>query len=135
MTPRNRVAVSALVLLAVLCVVVLLAFAGHACPGQAGGQDCPEAGFNRAMVVGLAALGATLAVTPFAFLGEFAVRRRIVYRGAWGRASRRGLLAGCALAAVAGLRLGGALSVPAAIFIASLVAAIEWTAVRRFDGR
>jgi len=134
-TPRNRVAVSAFVLLAVLCVVVLLAFAGHACTGQAGSQDCPEAAFNRATVVGLASLGTALLVTPFAFLGEFAVRRRIVYRGAWGRAGRRGFLAGIALAVLAGLRLGGALSVPAALFVMSLLAAIEWTAVRRFDGR
>ncbi len=135
MTPRNRVAVAALVLLALLSAVVLLAFAGRACPGQVPGQDCPGAAFNRAVVVGLAAVGVELAVTPFAFLGEFAVRRRIVYRGAWGRAARRGLLAGAALAVVAGLRLGGALSIPAAIFVVSLMAAVEWIAVRRFDGR
>lgn len=135
MTPRNRVAVAALVLLALLCAVLLLAFAGHACPSQTPSQACPEAAVNRALAVGLASLGIALAVTPFAFLGEFAVRRRIVYRGAWSRAARRGLLAGCVLAALAGLRLGGALSVPAALFVVSLLAAVEWTAVRRFDGR
>ncbi len=128
-------AIAALVLLALLCAVVLLAFAGHACPSKIPSQDCPDAAVNRALVVSLASLGIALAVTPFAFLGEFAMRRRIIYRGAWGRAARRGLLPGCALAALAGLRLGGALSVPAALFVVSLLAAVEWTAVRRFDGR
>jgi hypothetical protein len=134
-TPRNRVTVAALVLLALLSATVLLAFAGRACPGQISGQDCPDAAFNRAVVVGLGSVGVALAVTPFAFLGEFGVRRRIVYRGAWIRAVRRGLLAGGGLAALAGLRLGGALSVPAALFVVSLMAAAEWVAVRRFDGR
>jgi hypothetical protein len=129
------VAVAALLLLALLSAVVLVSFAGQACPGQSDGRACPEAAVNRALVVGLAALGIALAITPFAFLGEFAVRRRIVYRGAWRRAARRGLLAGGALAVLAGLRLGGALSVPPALFVLSLSAAIEWTAVRRFDGR
>ncbi len=135
MTPRNRVAVAALVLAALLLAVVLLAFAGHACPNQTSTQECPGASLNRAVVVGLASVAMALSVTPFAFLAEFAVRRRIIYRGAWGRAARRGLLAGCALAALAGLRLGSALSIPATLFVASLLAAVEWTAVRRFDGR
>ena len=73
---------------------------------------CPDAGVNRAVVVALAAASAGLAVAPFALLAEFAVRRRIIYRGAWARAARRGLLVAGAIAALAGLRLGGALSVP-----------------------
>jgi len=35
---------------------------------------------------------------------------------------------------LAGLRLGGALSVPGAIFVLLLGGATEWFAVRRFDG-
>jgi hypothetical protein len=127
------VAVAVLVLLAVLGGVVLVAIAGNACPSDVPGRPCPNAVANRAMVVALAAATAGLAVMPFALLAEFAVRRRIIYRGAWGRAARRGLLVAAALAAVAGLRLGGALSVPVALFVISLAAAMEWFAVRRFD--
>lgn len=133
MTPRSRMAVAALVLLAVLAAVVLVAFAGNACAGDLPGRLCPNAGANRAVVVVLVAVTAGVAVTPFALLAEFAVRRRIIYRGAWGRATRRGLLVGAAIAAIAGLRLGGALSVPVALFVISLAAATEWVALRRFD--
>jgi hypothetical protein len=126
-------AVAALVLLAVLTAVVLVSFAGRACPADAPATPCPDAGANRAVVVTLAAATAGLAVVPFALLAEFAVRRRIIYRGAWARAARRGLLVAAAIGALAGLRLGGALSVPVGIFILSLAAALEWLAVRRFD--
>ena len=88
---------------------------------------------NRVIVVALAATTAGLAVVPFGVLAEFAVRRRILYRGAWGRAARRGLLVAAALAALAGLRLGGALSVPVVLFVISLTAAVEWFAIRRLD--
>jgi hypothetical protein len=127
------VAVATLVLLAVLAAVVLVSFAGHACPADTAATPCPDAGANRAVVVALAAASAGLAVTPFALLAEFAVRRRIIYRGAWARATRRGLLVAAAIAALAGLRLGGALSVPVGLFIVSLAAALEWFASRRFD--
>jgi hypothetical protein len=133
MTGRSRLAIAALMLLAVLGAVVLVAFAGNACAADLADQPCPDAGFNRAVVVALAAATAALAVTPFALLAEFAVRRRIIYRGAWGRATRRGLLVAGAIAAIAGLRLGGALSVPVALFVMSLAAAVEWVALRRFD--
>jgi hypothetical protein len=133
MTARSRLAVAALVLLAVLGAVVLVAFAGNACAGDLPGRPCPEGGMNRAIVVALAAATAGLAVMPFALLAEFAVRRRIIYRGAWGRAARRGVLLAAIIAAIAGLRLGGALSVPVALFVISLAAAVEWVAVRRFD--
>jgi hypothetical protein len=46
---------------------------------------------------------------------------------------RRGLLVGLAVAALAGLRVGGALTVPAALFVLFLAALVEWFAVRRFD--
>ena len=126
-------AVAALVLLALLSVVILVAFAGHACPTDAPDRPCPGAGANRVVVVALAALSGGLLVVPFALLAEFGARRRILYRGAWGRAARRGTLIAAAIAALAGLRLGGALSVPAALFVGSLVAAVEWLAIRRFD--
>ena len=133
MTGRTRTAIAALILLAVLGGVVLVAFAGNACAGDLPGRPCPDAGANRAVVVALAAATSGIAVIPFALLAEFAVRRRIIYRGAWGRATRRGVLMALAIAAIAGLRLGGALSVPVALFVISLAAAVEWFAVRRFD--
>ena len=82
-------------------------------------------------MIGLAAATAGLLVTPFAFLGEVVARRRIVYRGAWGRAARRGVLVGLVIAALAGLRLGGALSVPIGIFIVILAGVVEWFFARR----
>ena len=57
-------------------------------------------------------------------------RRRIVYRGAWSRAARRGVLAALIVAALAGLRLGGALSVPVALFVLLLAGVLEWFFVR-----
>jgi len=122
-----------LVLLAVLGAVVLLAFAAHACPGDVPSEPCPAAAANRAIVVALLALSIGLLVTPFAFLAEVALRRRIVYRGAWGRAARRGALVAAVVAAMAGLRLGGALSPPVGLFLVTLGGAVEWLAVRRFD--
>ena len=81
MTGRHRTIVAALALLAILSVLLLVVYAGNACPAQTPNNPCPQAGFNRIVVVGLAALAVTLTVTPFAFLGEFVVRRRIAYRG------------------------------------------------------
>ena len=133
MTGRIRLAVAALVLLAVLAGVVLVAFAGNACPVDAPGSPCPNAGVNRAVVVALAAATAGLAVVPLALLAEFALRRRILFRGAWGRATRRGLLVAGVVGAIGALRLGGAISVPVAIFLISVTAATEWLALRRFD--
>jgi hypothetical protein len=132
-TGRTRAAVAALVLLALLCGVILVAFAGNSCSTDAPPTPCPNAGVNRIVVVVLAAATVGLAVVPFALLAEFGVRRRILFRGGWGRATRRGLLAAGAVAAMAGLRLGGALSVPVALFVISLVVATEWFAIRRFD--
>jgi hypothetical protein len=133
MSGRSRAVVAGLILLAVLGAVVLVAFAGNSCAGDLPGRPCPAAGVNRAVVIALAAISAGLAVAPFALLAEFAVRRRIIYRGAWGRAARRATLVAAVVAAIAGLRLGGALSMPVALFVISLAAAIEWVALRRFD--
>lgn len=130
MSGRNRTIVAALLLLAVLAVVVLVAFAANTCPVETVIQPCAQAARNLALGVGLAATAVGLLVTPFAFLGEVLARRRIVYRGAWSRAARRGVLAGLVVAALAGLRLGGALSVPVALFVLLLAGAIEWFFIR-----
>lgn len=131
MTPRTRVLVAGLILLGILGVVVLLAFAGTACPIETEAQPCPDATRNVVTVIVLASLTAGVLVTPFAFLAELMARRRIVYRGAWWRAGRRGALVGLVIAALAGLRLGGALSVPIAIFVVILAGALEWFLARR----
>jgi hypothetical protein len=131
MKGRDRTAVAALILLGVLAFVLLVAFAGNACPVETDAQPCPDATRNVAVVIGLAAMGTALLVTPFAFLAEVVARRRIVYRGAWVRAARRGVLVGLVVAALAGLRLGGALTVPVAIFVVILAAAAEWLLARR----
>ena len=133
MRSGTRLAVAAFVVMALGSAGVLLLILQNACATDLPSRSCPEAGFNRAVVVSLVGLTAALAVTPFAFLGEFAARRRIVYRGSWGRAMRRGLLVGLGLAALAGLRVGGALTVPAALFVLILAGLVEWFAVRRFD--
>jgi hypothetical protein len=131
----TRALVGGLVLLGLLGGVALVAFAASACPARLPGQPCPEAGTNRAVVVGLAAVSGGLLACAFAFLGEFALRRRIVYRGAWSRAVRRGLLVAVIVAAVAGLRLGNAFTPASAGLVLLLAAALEWSAVRRLDGR
>ena len=133
MSGRARIVVAALALLAVLVGVVLVAFAGNACPGSTLGQPCPAAGANRIVVVTLAAAAVGLLVAPFAFLSEFVARRRIAFRGAWARAARRGLLAAALVAALAGLRLAGALSVAGALFLLTMAAMLEWFAIRRLD--
>jgi hypothetical protein len=130
MSGRHRTIVAALSLAGVLVLVVLVAFAGNACPVETDAQPCPDATRNLVIGIALAALAVALVVTPFAFLGEFVARRRIVYRGAWARAARRGLLAGLVVATLAGLRLGGALTVPTALFVFILGGVAEWFAAR-----
>jgi hypothetical protein len=129
----TRLAVAAFFVMALASAGALLVVLQNACATDLLARRCPEAGLNRAVVVGLLGLTAALAVTPFAFLGEVAARRRIVYRGSWARGMRRGLLTGLAVAALAGLRVGGALTVPAALFVVFLAGLVEWFAVRRFD--
>ena len=121
------------VLCGALAATALLAFASGSCAADQPGRPCPEAGLNRAIVVAFAGSVTALVVAPFAFLAEFAARRRIEYRGSWGRALRRGLLAGLVAAALAGLRVGDARSVASALFVLILAGLMEWSAVRRFD--
>ncbi|MEO5985515.1 MAG: hypothetical protein ABIW50_09505 [Candidatus Limnocylindria bacterium] len=131
MRARDRIGVAALVLLGILAAIVVVSVAGRACPVQTPAQPCPDAAVNRALVVTLAAVSVALIVTPFALLGEVMARRRIVYRGACVRAARRGVLVGMVIAALAGLRLGGSLSVPIAIFVITLAGVVEWYLARR----
>jgi hypothetical protein len=130
MSGRNRTIVAALFLVGILAVVLLVAFAGNACPAETETQACPDAARNLAIGVALASASLALIVTPFAFLAEFVARRRIVYRGAWGRAARRGVIAGLVLAVLAGLRLADVLGVATAIFVVIVAGAIEWFFVR-----
>jgi hypothetical protein len=131
MSGRHRAAVIGLILAAILAGLLLVVFGANACPTATAAQPCPEAPRNVMIVVGLAATTAALVVTPFAFLGEVLAGRRIVYRGAWIRAARRGILVGLVIATLAGLRLGGALSVPVAIFVVILATVAEWFGARR----
>ncbi len=131
MSGRHRTIVAGLLLLGTLTGLLLVAFASGACPVETELQPCPQAPRTLVVGVGLAATSAALLVTPFAFLGEVMARRRIVYRGAWNRAGRRGVLLGLVLAALAGLRLGGALNVPITIFVIVLAVVVEWFAARR----
>ena len=133
MSRRTRLAVAALALAALLVAGLLVLFASMACPADTPEQPCPGAVTNRVVVIGLAAAVVALLVVPFALLAEFVIRGRILYRGAWGRAIRRGLLAGATVAVLGGLRLGGALTVPVTLFVILLAATIEWVASRRFD--
>jgi hypothetical protein len=128
---RHRVTVAVLILAGILAVVLLVAFAGRTCPVETANQPCADAARNRAVVVILASMSGGLLVAPFAFLAEVVTRRRIVYRGAWARAARRGALTGLVIAALAGLRLGGALSVPVGIFVIILAGVAEWLFARR----
>lgn len=131
MSGSTRLAVAALLLLGVVGVGLLLAFASVACPAETEAQPCPDATRNLAVGIGLAATSAALLVTPFAFLGEVVARRRIVYRGAWWRAGRRGAIVGLVLAALAGLRLADALNVPVVLFTILLGGVTEWFLARR----
>lgn len=131
MSGRHRLIVAALILLGVLAAAGLVAFASVACPVETPAQPCPDAGRNLVVVVALAALATGLIVAAFAFLAEILARRRIVYRGAWRRAARRGVIGALVVATVAGLRLAGTLSIPIALFVLVVAGAVEWLAMQR----
>ena len=134
-TRQTRIEVATLVGLAVLSGLILAAFASLACPAPSDSDPCTGAGFNRAVVLILAAVTLGLLAAPVAFLAEYAVRRQIVYRGSWGRALRRAALLSVAVASLGGLRLGGALSPVALLIVIGLLGVVEWMAIRRFDHR
>ena len=131
MTGHQRVVVAVLFLFGLLALLLLLAFASVACPVDTAAQPCPDATRNLVVGIGLAATSVALLVTPFAFLGEVAARRRIVYRGAWTRAARRGTLVAGVVTVLAALRLADQLSVPVAIFVIILGGVVEWFGARR----
>ena len=135
MSRRDRIAVVALGLAAVVAVIGVAVLASQLCPAPTPTDPCPDADRNRLVVVGLAAIAVFCGMTPAAFMGDYLVHDRIVYRGAWTRAARRGLLAGLVLAAVAGLRLADALNLFSAAVVVGVAAAAEWVATRRLDPR
>lgn len=125
MIGETRLLVAGLVLAGLLGGAALVGFAASACPVQLPQQPCPDAARNVTAVVVLGAGSVALLVTPFALLAEFVLRRRILYRGAWWRAARRGALAGLTVAALGGLRLAGTLSVPVVIFVLVMAVVVE----------
>jgi hypothetical protein len=130
---RDRFLIVVLPAGAVAAMVGVLVLATQLCPGPAPGDPCPDADRNRLLVIGLAGVAVMLLITPGAFVIDFAARRRIAYLGAWGRAARRGALAGLVLGAVAGLRLVDALNPFSAAVVAGVAVAAEWLAIRRLE--
>ncbi|MGH2462796.1 MAG: hypothetical protein ACRDFZ_04110 [Candidatus Limnocylindria bacterium] len=134
MTRRDRVLIAALVGGGVAAIVGLFVLATQLCPGPTATDPCADADRNRLMVVGLAGTAVVLLTTPAAFVIEFAARRRIAYLGAWGRAARRGAVAGLTLATAAALRLADALNPFSAAVVVGVALTAEWLALRRLDG-
>ena len=133
MTVRDRVLVAALVLVGVAAAIGVVALAANLCPGPTPDDPCVDADRNRAIVVVTAAVALGSVVTAIAFVGDYLTHNRIVYRGAWPRAARRGLLTAVALAAIAGLRLVDALNPFSAAVVVAVAVAVEWLAIRRLD--
>lgn len=133
MTTRDRVLVAVLLLGGLLTAVAVVVVASQLCPGPTPNDPCPDADRNRIVVVALAATAVFGVMAALAFVADYAMHQRIVYRGAWGRAARRGILAGLVLAAVGGLRLVDALNVFSALVVIVVAGAAEWLASRRFD--
>ena len=133
MTTRDRVLVAVLLVGGILAAVAVVVLASQLCPGPTSNDPCPDADRNRILVVALAATAVSAVMAGLAFMADYATHQRIVYRGAWGRAARRGILAGLVLAAVAGLRLVDALTVFSALVVIVVAAVAEWLATRRLD--
>jgi hypothetical protein len=132
-TVRDRVLVAALLVIGLVAILGVVALAANLCPAPTADDPCADADRNRAIVVGTAAFAVVALMTGIAFLADYLTHNRIVYRGAWPRAVRRGLLTGLALAAIAGLRLVDALNPFSAIVVVAVAVAAEWLAVRRLD--
>ena len=86
-------------------------------------QD-PGAGFVGAVLIGLA-IGLT--TIPLFWLAVFGRHRRLAYRGDWLRAARRGSWVAVVVALFVVLRLQGALQLPIALFVLTLVTVAEAT--------
>jgi len=86
-------------------------------------QD-PGAGFVGAVLIGLA-IGLT--TIPLFWLAVFGRHGRLAYRGDWMRAVRRGSWVAVVVALFVVLRLQGALQLPIALFVLTLVAVAEAT--------
>ncbi|NJD30240.1 MAG: hypothetical protein FIA92_18395 [Chloroflexi bacterium] len=84
----------------------------------------PAAGYFGAALIGVAS---GLSATPLFWLLAFALRRRIAYRGAWGRALRRGTWIGVLVGVFVVMRLQGLFQVPIALFLAALALVAEVT--------
>jgi hypothetical protein len=132
-TTRDRVLVAGFLLSGLVAAIAVGVLASQLCPGPTVNDPCLDANRNQILVVALAATAVFGMMTGLAFVADYAIHQRIVYRGAWGRAARRGILAGLVLAAVAGLRLVDALSVFSALVVIVVAGAAEWLATRRLD--
>ncbi|TMD32787.1 MAG: hypothetical protein E6I94_00895 [Chloroflexi bacterium] len=84
----------------------------------------PGAGFVGALLIGLAV---GLTTIPLFWLAVFGRHRRLAFRGDWLRAIRRGSWAAVIVALFVVLRLQGALQLPIALFVLTLVAVAEAT--------
>jgi hypothetical protein len=84
----------------------------------------PDAGFVGALLIGLA-IGLT--TIPLFWLAVFGRHRRIAYRGDWLRAIRRGAWVTAIVALFVALRIQGALQLPIALFVLTMVAVAEAT--------
>jgi hypothetical protein len=84
----------------------------------------PGAGFLGAVLIGIA-IGLT--TMPLFWLVVFGRHRRIAYRGDWLRAVRRGGWVAVVVALFVALRLQGALQLPIALFVLTMVAVAEAT--------
>jgi hypothetical protein len=84
----------------------------------------PLAGYLGALMLG-AAVGLT--TIPLFWLASYARGRRIAYRGAWGRAIRRGAWTGLVTGIFVVLRLQGLFQPQLALFIVAMVLVAEST--------
>ena len=83
-----------------------------------------SAGYIGAVLIGLA-IGLT--TMPLFWLVVFGRHRRIAYRGDWFRAIRRGAWVAIVVTLFVALRLQGALQLPIALFVLTMVAIAEAT--------
>lgn len=84
----------------------------------------PSAGPIGAVLIGLAV---GLTTIPLFWLAVFGRNRRIAFRGDWPRAIRRGAWVGIVVAVFVLLRLQGALQLPIALFVVTMVVVAEAT--------